>query len=62
MIPDPIRILAAPHTKRDPDTDEVSWPPPSMELELMELGLIPRKEEFKHGKGRRTTFRTGLRD
>lgn len=55
MLPDPIKIMAAPHVKRDPDTDEVSWPPDQILLELMDLGLIPRD-------GNHTPRETGLRN
>lgn len=58
MLPDPIKIMETPHIKRDPGTDEVSWPPPQIELELIELGLIPRlhdstkEKESARQKGR----------
>lgn len=42
MLPCPIRTLQAPFITRDPETGEVSWPPPQIELELMELGLLPK--------------------
>ena len=44
MLPDPVRIMEASHVVRDPETGEISWPPPEIELELMELGLIPRRK------------------
>lgn len=43
MLPDPVKIMQAPYVVRDPETGEISWPPPDIELELMELGLIPRR-------------------
>lgn len=42
MLPCPIKTLQAPFITRDPETGEVSWPPPQIELELMELGLLPK--------------------
>lgn len=45
MLPDIVQLLAAPYIRRDPDTDEISWPPSNMELQLIELGLINRKEK-----------------
>lgn len=43
LVPDRLRLLAAPYVKRDPETAEISWPPDDIELELMEQGLIPRR-------------------
>lgn len=44
MLPCPIKTLQAPFITRNPETGEVSWPPPLIELELIELGLLPRPE------------------
>lgn len=38
--PDPQRMAESHHIKRDPKTDEISWPPSSMEDTLKELKLI----------------------
>ena len=45
MLPDSSRLMAALYFRRDPDTYEISWPPSDMELLLIELGLINRKEK-----------------
>lgn len=42
--PDPQRMADAHHIKRDPVTDEVSWPPSRMAEVLRELGLIDEKD------------------
>lgn len=44
MVPDPDRLADAPHVKRDPVTDEISWPPTRMAAVLRELKLIDEKE------------------
>jgi len=44
LVPDPERLAEAHHVKRDPDTDEVSWPPSRMAAVLRELKLIDEKE------------------
>ena len=44
MVPDHLQLLRAPYVKRDPETDEISWPPDDIELELIEQGLIPRRK------------------
>lgn len=44
MVPDPDRLADAPHVKRDPATDEISWPPTRMAAVLRELKLIDEKE------------------
>lgn len=38
--PDPQRMADAHHIKRDPHTDEISWPPSRMEEMLKEMKLI----------------------
>jgi hypothetical protein len=43
LVPDPERLAEAHHVKRDPDTDEVSWPPSRMAAVLRELKLIDEK-------------------
>lgn len=45
MLPDPARLAAAQHIRRDPNTDEISWEPSSMMAQLIELGLINREEK-----------------
>ena len=45
MLPDPARLQAAEHIRRDPITDEISWEPSSMEQQLIELGLINREDK-----------------
>lgn len=40
LRPDYTRIADAHYIKRDPVTDEVSWPPHRMEEQLKELRLI----------------------
>lgn len=47
MLPDPARLAAAQHIRRDPNTDEISWEPSSMMAQLIELGLINATEERK---------------
>ena len=37
------RLETAHHIVRDPITDEISWPPTSIESELERLGLIERR-------------------
>lgn len=38
--PDPQRMADSHHVKRDPETDEISWPPSSLEEVLKEAKLI----------------------
>ena len=40
MVPDPQRLDDARHVTRDPETEEVSWPPTRMADVLRELKLI----------------------
>jgi hypothetical protein len=42
LVPDPERLAEAHHVRRDPDTDEVSWPPSRMAAVLRELKLIDK--------------------
>jgi len=44
LVPDPERLAEAHHVKRDPDTDEISWPPSRMAAVLRELKLIDEKD------------------
>ena len=44
MVPDPQRLADAHHVKRDPVTDEISWPPSTMADVLRELKLIDEKD------------------
>ena len=44
MVPDPQRLADAEHVKRDPVTDEISWPPSRMAEILRELKLIDDKD------------------
>ena len=44
MMPDPQRLDDAHHVRRDPVTDEVSWPPSRMAAILRELKLIDEKD------------------
>ena len=44
MVPDPDRLADADHVKRDPATDEVSWPPSRMAAVLRDLKLIDEKD------------------
>ena len=39
LRPDYDRLEVAHHIKRDPITDEISWPPTNMKDELIRLGL-----------------------
>ncbi len=43
LVPDPDRLADAHHVKRDPDTDEISWPPSRMADVLRELKLIEER-------------------
>ena len=47
MVPDPQRLADARHVKRDPVTDEVSWPPTRMAAILRDLKLIS-EEDLDH--------------
>jgi len=40
MRPDYDRMEESHHIKRDPVTDEISWPPDRLRLELARLGLL----------------------
>ena len=42
MLPDPDRVADAHHVKRNPVTDEISWPPLRMAAVLRELKLIDK--------------------
>lgn len=44
MMPDPDRLADAEHVRRDPMTDEVSWPPSRMAAVLRELKLMDEKD------------------
>lgn len=44
MVPDADRMADAHHVRRDPVTDEVSWPPSRMAAVLRELKLIDEKD------------------
>jgi len=44
MVPDPQPLADAHHVKRDPVTDEISWPPSTMEAILRDLKLLDEKE------------------
>jgi hypothetical protein len=44
MLPDPDRLAEAHHVRRDPVTDEISWPPSRMAAVLRELKLIEEKD------------------
>ncbi len=44
MVPDPQRLADADHVKRDPVTDEISWPPTRMAAILRDLKLIDEKD------------------
>ena len=44
MVPDPDRLADAEHVRRDPMTDEVSWPPSRMAAVLRDLKLLDEKD------------------
>jgi len=44
LVPDPDRVADARYIKRDPVTDEISWPPSRMAAVLRELKLIDEKD------------------
>lgn len=44
LKPDYDRLELAHYIIRDPETDEISWEPTSLELELARLGLIEREK------------------
>ena len=44
LVPDPQRLADAHHVKRDPVTDEISWPPSTMADVLRELKLMDEKD------------------
>ena len=45
LIPAPDRLADAHHVRRDPVTDEISWPPSRMAAILRELKLIEDKTD-----------------
>jgi hypothetical protein len=44
LLPDPERLAEAHHVRRDPVTDEISWPPSRMADMLREMKLIEDKD------------------
>ena len=44
LVPDPARLAEAHHVRRNPATDEISWPPSRMTAVLRELKLIDEKD------------------
>ena len=44
LVPDLDRLDDARHVKRDPVTDEISWPPTRMAAILRDLKLIDEKD------------------
>ena len=44
LVPDPDRLADAHHVKRDPVTDEISWPPSRMADVLRDLKLMDEKD------------------
>ncbi len=44
LVPDPDRVADARYIKRDPVTDEISWPPSRMADVLRELKLMDEKD------------------
>jgi len=48
LVPDPQRLADADHVKRDPLTDEISWPPSTMVDVLRELKLIIDDKDTDH--------------
>lgn len=49
LRPDYDRLEVAHHIRRDPVTDEVSWPPGGLEHDLRRLGLMPEAGKDKGG-------------
>lgn len=47
LRPDYDRMELAHYIYRDAETDEISWEPSTMELELMRLGLVAMQEREK---------------
>jgi len=45
LRPDYDRLEQAHHIRRDPVTDEISWPPTGMMAELAHLGLMYNEEK-----------------
>jgi hypothetical protein len=45
LRPDYDRLEEAHHIRRDPITDEISWPPTGMMADLARLGLLCNKSE-----------------
>lgn len=48
MLPDPERMATAHHIRRDPDTNEISWPPTRMSTLLRDLALILNEKDLDH--------------
>ena len=46
LIPDADRLVDAHHVRRDPDTDEITWPPSSMAAILRTLKLIDTEKDL----------------
>lgn len=44
LTPDAARMGEAHHVRRDPDTDEITWPPSRMAAILRDLQLIDEKD------------------
>lgn len=44
MVPDPQRVADAEHIKRNPVTDEITWPTGDMLAVLREMRLIDEKD------------------
>ena len=44
LTPAPDRLAEAHHVRRDPVTDEITWPPDTMAALLRELKLIEEKD------------------
>lgn len=44
LVPDPDRVADARYIKRDPVTDEISWPPSRMADVLRDLKLMDEKD------------------
>ena len=45
LVPDPQRLAEARYIKRNPVTDEISWPPSRMADVLRELKLIEKETD-----------------
>ena len=46
LMPDADRLTEAHHIRRDPDTDEITWPPSSMAAILRTLKLIDTEKDL----------------